>query len=171
MKDKASGRPVAISLRMYRKIANAFPHEFKSAYGDEMLQVTEDAVQDIWRRHRMRGLFRLLLDVAIRVPAEHLAELWQDVRYGLRMLGRSPGFTAVGLISLGLGICVGTAAFSELNATIFRNLPAVDKPAELIALQTPSSYPYGLPQRDVIIAAVGGPLPSEGKCQAGWCEK
>jgi hypothetical protein len=36
--------------------------------------------------------------------------------------------------------------------------------------QTPPSYPYGLLQRDVIIAALGGPLPSEGKCQAGWCE-
>ena len=138
MKDKASGRPVAISLRMYRKIANAFPHEFKSAYGDEMLQVTEDAVQDIWRRHRMRGLFRLLLDVAIRVPAEHLAELWQDVRYGLRMLGRSPGFTAVGLISLGLGICVGTAAFSELKSPNRRVTSTAGRvchrPSQMIAL-------------------------------------
>ena len=141
MKNAASSRPAAIGLRMYRRIANAFPHEFKSAYGDEMLQVTEDAVEDIWRRHRTLGLLRLLLDIAIRVPVEHVTELWQDVRYGLRMLRRSPGFTIVSLLSLGLGICVGTGAFSELNATIFRDLPVVEKPGELVALQVPSSNP------------------------------
>ena len=81
----------------------------------ELMQVTEDAIGPIWRRHGVLGLARLLLDIAIRVPAEHLAELRQDVRYGLRMLGESPGFTSVALISLSLGICVATSAFSELN--------------------------------------------------------
>ena len=58
---------------------------------------------------------RLLSDIALRVPAGHLAELLQDMRYGLRMSAHSPGFTAVALISLSLGICVGTGAFSELT--------------------------------------------------------
>src|SRR5713226_695207 len=88
----------------------------------------------------MPGLVRLLADIAMRIPAEHLAELRQDIRYGLRMLARSPGFTAVALISLSLGICIATCAYSEMNG-LLRDLPGVPKPEELVALQAPSSYP------------------------------
>ncbi|MGC9945882.1 MAG: ABC transporter permease [Bryobacteraceae bacterium] len=137
----ASARPIEISLRLYRALANAFPYEFKNAYGDELVQVTEDAVDEIWRRHGVLGLARLLLDIALRVPAEHLAELRQDIRYGLRMLARSPGFTAVALISLSLGICIATCAYSELNGML-RDLPGgVSHPDELVSIQAPSSYP------------------------------
>jgi len=44
-------RAVTISLRLYRALARAFPYEFQTAYGDEMVQVTEDAIEPIWRRH------------------------------------------------------------------------------------------------------------------------
>src|SRR5574341_1505152 len=135
-------RPVAISLRLYRALANAFPYEFKNAYGEELVQVTEDAIDTIWRRHGVLGLLRLLADLAIRVPVEHLAELRQDIRYGLRMLAGSPGFTAVAVISLSLGICAPASLFSELNATVLRNLPGVPKPDELVTLQVPTSYPH-----------------------------
>ncbi len=81
------------------------------------------------------------LDIALRVPAEHLAELWQDTRYGLRMLRAAPGFTAVALISLSLGICVATSAYSELNGLVLRNVPGVPKPDELVVLEAPASYP------------------------------
>ena len=97
------------------------------------MQVTEDSIEDIWRHHGLRGLARLLLDLAVRVPAEHLAELWQDIRYGVRMLAASPGFTLVALTSLSLGICAATSAFSKLNATVFRNLPHVSHPEALVA--------------------------------------
>jgi hypothetical protein len=116
-------RPTVLSLRLYGLLARAFPDEFKNAYGAELLQATEDSIEDIWRHHGLTGLARLLLDIAVRLPAEHLAELWQDIRYGLRMLAASPGFTLVALTSLSLGICAATGAFSKLNATVFRNLP------------------------------------------------
>jgi predicted permease len=134
-------RPVAISLRMYRALARAFPYEFKNAYGDELVQVTEEAIEPIWRRHGVLGLVRLLVDIAIRVPAEHLAEFRQDIRYGLRMLAASPGFTAVALVSLSLGAAVATSAFSELNGMVLRDLPGVAKPDELVMAQAPASYP------------------------------
>ena len=116
-------RPVAVSLRLYRALARAFPYEFKNAFGDELVQLTEDAIEPIWRRQGVPGLVWLLADIALRVPTEHLAELRQDIRYGLRMLARSPGFTAVALVSLGLGICIATCAYSEMNG-LFRDLPA-----------------------------------------------
>jgi macrolide transport system ATP-binding/permease protein len=133
--------PVEIGLRLYRKLAGAFPQEFQNVYGDELLQVTEAAIEPIWRRHGVLGLARLLLDIAIRVPMEYLAEFRQDLRYGLRALIASPGFTAVALISLSLGICIATCAFSEMNGMALRTLPGVQKPGELVALQSPTSYP------------------------------
>jgi ABC-2 type transport system ATP-binding protein len=78
---------------------------------------------------------------AWRVPMEHLAELKRDILYALRMLARSPGFTAVALISLSLGMAVVTCAYSEVNGLILRDLPGVPRPAELVALQAPTSYP------------------------------
>ena len=134
-------RPVAWSLRLYRTLAAAFPFEFQSVYGEEMVQTAEDAADAVWRRHGIAGLFRLLADIAVRLPLEYLAELRQDVRYGLRALRASPGFTAVALVSLTLGITVATCAFSELNGFVLRDVPGVQRPGELVLLESPSSYP------------------------------
>ena len=137
-------RAVAISLRLYRALAGAFPEEFKNAYGEELVQVAEDAIEPIWQRHGALGLVRLLVDIAWRVPAEYLVELRQDIGYGLRMLAGSPGFTAVAVISLSLGICAPTSFFSEINASVLRDLPGVTRPGELVTPQAPVSYPmYG----------------------------
>jgi len=136
-----AARPVAIGLRLYRALASAFPYEFRNAYADEILQVTEEAIEPIWRRHGILGLARLLLDIALRIPVEYATEFGADIRYGLRMLRASPGFTTVALISLTLGIGVATAAYSELNGFIFRDVPGVRHPDELRLLKEPVSFP------------------------------
>jgi predicted permease len=59
-----------------------------------------------------------------------MSSLWQDLRYGLRLLRKSPGFTAVAVISLSLGIGANAAIFQLLDAVRLRSLP-IARPNEL----------------------------------------
>ncbi|MBS1791403.1 MAG: ABC transporter permease [Acidobacteria bacterium] len=74
--------------------------------------------------------------------------LWQDLRYGLRTMIKSPGFTAVAVLSIALGIAVNTSVFTMVNGMLLKPMP-VRNPERLVALYTtepnsmyPSSFSY-----------------------------
>ena len=61
-----------------------------------------------------------------------LEDLWKDLRYGLRMLVKNPGFTLVVTVTLALGIGANTAIFGLVDAALFRPLPVVESPDQLV---------------------------------------
>jgi predicted permease len=65
---------------------------------------------------------------------------WTDLRFGARLLVRNPGFAAVAVASLALGIGANTALFSVTDALMLRMLP-VPHAEEIVRLRTPLSYP------------------------------
>ena len=74
--------------------------------------------------------------------------LFQDVRYGLRMLWKTPGFTIVAVVSLALGVGLNTAIFSIVNVMLIRPVPMVKDHGRVVWLRAPISYPDYLDYRD-----------------------
>ncbi len=131
-----------IAWPIYRRLAEAFPHEFKLAYGDEMMRAGEDAIGEVAKRHGVLGLARMLGDLAMRLPIEYLNEMRRDIPYAARALVKSPGYALVGIVSMGLGIGLTTNIYSSGWAWLTWPLAGVENARRLVTPEKPVSYYY-----------------------------
>lgn len=97
-----------------------------------------------------RGNLEVTKEVVRTTSWESFVEgCWQDLRFAMRMLRKSPGFTAVAILTLALGVGANTAIFSLLDGLAFRNL-AVPQPERLVR--------FGVHDPDDDFAAVSLPM-------------
>src|SRR5215467_14946496 len=73
-----------------------------------------------------------------------MTSFWQDVRYGLRAIAKAPGFAAIAILTLALGIGANTTIFSWINSTLLNPVPGLAKPSEVVSLtlSKPGDNPF-----------------------------
>jgi predicted permease len=131
-----------LPIGFYRALLWCYPTPFRREYGAEMAcafaeQVREARQDGGWLAEASIWL-RAFVDLLHIAPKEHLHVMGQDLRYALRTLASNPGFAAVAILSLALGIGANTAIFSLLNSIVFSALPVRD-PHQLVILTDPDS--------------------------------
>src|SRR6185503_9239024 len=142
MSDRTRERSVRPHIWLIRLFGLIVPRRLRSDWRQEWEAELRhrEAMLEEWEKLNRRtklDLMRRSLGAfwdALWFQRERLEEdMFQDLRYGLRMLVRTPVFTTVAVLSLTLGIGANTAIFSLINAVMLKKLP-VKNPEQLVLL-------------------------------------
>ena len=80
-----------------------------------------------------------------------MTSIWQDVRYSLRMIAKAPGFAAIAILTLALGIGANTTIFSWVNSALLNPVPGLSSPNEVVSLSLskPGDNPFAFTYPDI----------------------
>lgn len=128
--------------RLFQTVLWCYPAPFRNEYGPEIMRAFVQDLRDARRRNGWRAetavWLRSIAGVITTAPQEHYFVIKQDLRYAFRTLRVQPGFTAVAVLSLALGIGANVAIYSLIDSMLTRPLP-VPRPNELVMLTDPSA--------------------------------
>jgi predicted permease len=110
-------------MSFYRFLLRLFPKSFRAEYGSEMQAVFAREWRESSGAARIVLWIRTIADVLINAARVHLDITRQDVRYALRSLARTPGFTLTAIIVAALGIGATTASFTIADHVLLKPLP------------------------------------------------
>ena len=127
--------------KLFRAMLYCYPAEFRHEYGAEMEHLFQDRLRS---EPRWRLWLDTLADVAFSAPKEHWDILMADLKYGTRVLAAIPGFSAIVLLVIALGIGATVSIFSLVNAVLLRSLP-YGHPEKLTYLWSPNPNFKGVP--------------------------
>ena len=84
-------------------------------------------------------------DILRHTERSAFMEIFKDLRYGLRMLAKAPGFTGIAILTLALGIGANTTIFSWINSTLLNPIPGVARTGELVSVSLGPTALNGFP--------------------------